>query len=197
MTTLRTLWQKIERWIDQTAMYRTVTIALAFLALIAIVFGFGGLVPYTGVEQAISLTVALISAVFVNWVCSKIWRVAVNMESAVITALILHFLLLPAQITDLRDSWIIAAVAALAVLSKFVFAWHKQHIANPAALGLVLMALIYHVFDLPGYFESSWWIGRPELFLPLLIAGYNHGDENPKMDAGGHVFGGRFCYFLN
>jgi ferredoxin-NADP reductase/Na+-translocating ferredoxin:NAD+ oxidoreductase RnfD subunit len=152
-------------------MYRTVTLALTFLAIIATIFGFLGIVPYSGFEQTISIAIALSTALLVNWLCSLLWRTSVNMESAVITALILHFLVIPATLADISGSWIIATVVAFAVVSKFVFAWRKQHIVNPAATGLVLLALLYAVFDLPGYFESTWWVGRPELFIPLLLAG--------------------------
>jgi glycine betaine catabolism B len=168
---LESVWSPIERRLDQVAMYRTVTISLSFIAIVSIILGLFAVVPYSGVEQGISLLVALTSALLVNWLCSKVWRLKVNMESALIAALILHFLIIPARLTDLADSWVIAAVVTLAIISKFVFAWQRQHIVNPAAFGLVLMALAYTVFNLPGYFESTWWIGRPELFLPLVIAG--------------------------
>lgn len=164
-------WRTVQTYLDQTAMYRTVTLALSGLVVAAILLGFAGAIPYTGVEQTVSLLLALITALGVNAVCSRLWRVAVNMESAVITALILHFLVIPAQLSSLENSWVIVVVVALAVISKFVIAWKKQHIVNPAATGLVLLALIYEVFDLPGYFESTWWIGRSELFVPLIIAG--------------------------
>ena len=165
------IWSPLERRLDQTAMYRTVTYALSFLAAVAAGLGFFGIVPYSPFDQIISLTVALSSGLLVNWLCSILWRVSVNMESAVITALILHFLIIPAPLTALQDSWVIASVVVLAILSKYIFAWRKQHVVNPAAAGLVLLALAYMVFDLPGYFESTWWIGRPELFVPLVLAG--------------------------
>lgn len=168
---LTRIWSPLERRLDQTAMYRTVTYALSFLAVTAVVLGFLGTVPYSPLEQMISLAVALSSGLLINWLCGTLWRVSVNMESAVITALILHFLIIPAPLTALQDSWVIALVVCFAILSKYIFAWRKQHIVNPAAAGLVLLALAYALFDLPGYFESTWWIGRPELFIPLILAG--------------------------
>jgi ferredoxin-NADP reductase/Na+-translocating ferredoxin:NAD+ oxidoreductase RnfD subunit len=166
-----TLFQKIEKRLDSIAMYRIVSLALQSIAFFAVLFGFLGLVPYTGVEQMISLAVALTVALVINWLCSKIWLVSVNTESAIITALLIFFLIIPAQLTDLGSSWVIALVTSVAILSKFVFAWRKQHVANPAAMGAVLVALAYSVFPIPGYFESTWWVGRMELFAPLLIAG--------------------------
>ena len=152
-------------------MYRIVSLALQFIAFFSILFGFLGIIPYTGLEQVVSLVAAVSVALCTNWLASKVWRVSVNTESAIITALIIFFLIIPAQITDLGSTWVIALVTFVAILSKFVFAWRKQHIANPAALGVVLVALAYSIFPIPGYFESTWWVGRVELFIPLMIGG--------------------------
>ncbi len=165
------IFQKIEQKLDQLTMYRTVSVALQVLAAFAILFGFLGLIPYSGIEQLVSLTVSLVVAFSTNWLCSKVWRVAVNNESAFITALILFFLIIPAQLSDIGSTWVIALVTFVAILSKFVFAIRKQHIANPAAFGVVLVALAYTLFPIPGYFESTWWVGRVELFIPLLLVG--------------------------
>ncbi len=168
---LTNLFQVLEKRLDAIAMYRIVSIALLTLAFCSVVLGFLGLIPYSGTEQVISLAVAVLTAQIVNWLCSLLWRVPVNSESANITALIIFFLIIPAQFSSLGDTWVIATVTFIAIVSKFIFAWHKQHLANPAAVGVLVLAIIYEVFSLPGYFESSWWIGRVELFIPLVIAG--------------------------
>ena len=91
---LKEAWQKINRVLDGTAMYRTVTLALSFLVIYALLLGFWHVIPYRFSEQLISLVTALIVALVTNYLASLIWKVAVNMESAVITALIIHFLIL-------------------------------------------------------------------------------------------------------
>lgn len=168
---MKVIFQKINQVLDGTAMYRTVTLALSFLAVYALGLGFWHVIPYRFSEQVISLAVALTVALITNYLASRLWKVAVNMESAVIMALIIHFLIIPIQITKLENLWVIAAVVFLAVASKFIIAWRKQHIVNPAAFGAVALALVYAVFPVPGYFESNWWIGQVEFFIPLLIAG--------------------------
>lgn len=157
--------------LDATGMYRTVTLGLLFISLCALVAGTLEAIPYTALEQLISLFVAVVVALSTNWLCARLWKVAVNMESALITGLILYLLILPAQLAAITDVWLLAAAVALAIFSKYVFAWRKQHIVNPAAAGLVLLALLYSFGFLPGYFESSWWVGQAALFVPLLIAG--------------------------
>ena len=166
------LFQPISKKIDATTMYRTVTTALLFLSFVSVSFGFLGFVPYTGFEQIISLLVAVGVALAFNILFSKLLKIHVNNESALITALIIFFLVLPAQIANLSELWAVASIVFLAVASKFLLVWKRQHIFNPAAFGLVLAAIIYESFpNLGFYLESSWWIGQPALFIPLVIAG--------------------------
>lgn len=166
------IFQPISRKTDTIAMYRMVTIALLFLIFCSVVFGFLGLIPYSPYEQIISLFVAVSVALISNIAFSKLLKVHVNNESALITALILFFLVLPAQLTNLSELWVIASVVFLAIVSKFLMVWRKQHIFNPAAFGVVVATIIYESFSVLGiYFESSWWVGQPALFIPLLIAG--------------------------
>ena len=95
-----------------------------------------------------------------------------NHESALITALILFFLVIPATLDRLELNFIIAAATALAIGSKYLITWRRQHLLNPAAAGLVGLAALYALYPLPpGYFESGWWIGQPALVLPLLLVG--------------------------
>lgn len=168
---MQKFFQFIDKKIDATGMYRTVTTMLGFLVLCSLIFGAIGILPYTFLEQLVSLAVALVVAVSLSYLLGKIFRTPVNLESAVITALIIFFLVLPAQLSSLTNSWIIAAVTLLAVVSKFSIAWKKQHLLNPAAAGAVALTLATTFLPLGTHFESSWWIGTMSMFLPLFIAG--------------------------
>ncbi len=168
---MQKFFQFIDKKIDATGMYRTVLAMLLFLALCSHLFGLFGILAYSFLEQLISLTVTTGVAVLLSYVAGKIFRTPVNLESAVITALIIFFLVLPAELSSLSDSWIIAAVTALAVLSKFAIAYKKQHLLNPAAAGAVALTLLAPIIPGLGHFESSWWIGNMQMFLPLFIAG--------------------------
>lgn len=168
---MQNFFQFIDKKIDSTGMYRTVSAMLVFLAICSHLLGLFGVLSYTFLEQLISLSVATVVAVSLSYLLGKIFRTPVNLESAFITALIIFFLVLPAQMTSLASSWVIAVVAALAVLSKFAIAWKKQHLLNPAAAGAVALTLLAPLFPGLGHFESSWWIGNMQMFLPLFIAG--------------------------
>jgi glycine betaine catabolism B len=152
----------IEKKIDATAMYRTVTLALSFLVLVSLVFSLFGIIPIGFITMLVSLVIALVTGLVVNYICARLWGVDANHESAVITALILFFLVFPAY--TWFDHHIIALTVAIAMLSKYVIAIRRQHIFNAAAFGAVVVSL-------PGYAQLTWWIGLPELFVPLLIAG--------------------------
>lgn len=158
-------------YLDRTGMYRVVTHALVALSVIALSFGFLGIIPYAGSEQLLSLVLVLVTALGGNWLGQRLLTVHVNYESAVITALIVHFLVLPPRLTVMTD-WLPAVlVTALAIASKFLFVYRKQHLANPAAVGAVVATLCYAFIPGLGSFESLWWIGTPELFIPTVIAG--------------------------
>jgi ferredoxin-NADP reductase/Na+-translocating ferredoxin:NAD+ oxidoreductase RnfD subunit len=158
--------------LDATGMYRVVSVGLLALAAVAILFGFAGLIPYAGSELILSALVTVGAALSTNVLFAKLFSVHANHESALITGLILFFLILPAELSQLQFSAIIAAVTFFAIASKYVLVWRKQHILNPVAAGVVAVTVLYAFFPLPpGYFESSWWIGQPVMFIPLVLVG--------------------------
>ena len=152
----------IQRKLDSMGMYRVVTRSLSILVIVSLSLGISGAFPYTIPEMMLSLIVTLVVAILTNVLFSKIFRVPVNNESAVITALIIFFLIIPSA--TLSGQWIIALVTFIAIASKFLLVWKKQHIFNAAAIGVLALTL-------PGVTEAVWWIGTPELFIPLIIVG--------------------------
>ena len=144
-------------------MYRTVTLTLCLLVVASLILGIAGLIPYSFSQQIISLGVVLVTGITTNKLFSHLYRIPVNHESAVITSLIIFFLIIPSA--TLSGQWVIAAVACIAIASKFIIAWRKQHLFNPAAFGALALSA-------PNITEAAWWIGTPWLFVPLLIAGY-------------------------
>lgn len=159
-------------------MYRVVSVALLWLTGWSMLLAALGYLHYGVVSLLLSLTTAIMVAAGSNWLWSRLAGSAVNYESALITALIVFFIVPPADqlrvFTDLTviatlpewvvDHLLIALVVIIAVSSKFLLAFRQQHLLNPAAVGVV-------AFSLVGWHEFTWWIGTPELFVPLLLAG--------------------------
>lgn len=87
--------------------------------------------------------------------------------------------LIVALVLDPHERWYVSAVAVLvAVGSKYAFRAKRGHIFNPAALGLLVVSLLFAS-------EQSWWGSLPDLAAPillaLLIAGYVIGDRVNKL----------------
>jgi len=152
----------IKNTIDAITMYRVVLYALLGLVVTSITLGIFSVIPQTAGEQLRSLLIVGGVAFVVNELCARLLRVHTNHESVAITALIIFFLVSPAR--DIEGISAIALAAGIAVISKYLFAFRAQHIANPAALGILALSL-------SGYYQSTWWIGTPSLFIPLVIAG--------------------------
>ncbi len=101
----------------------------------------------------------------VCWLVNRAWAraldVPTNKHSELITALILTLVLTPGQ--TYRDYLILAAAAAMAMSSKYILAFRRSHVFNPAAVGAfsVGAAFSYH---------ASWWVGTTFL-TPVVLAG--------------------------
>ena len=151
-----------QAFVDRIGMYRIVSGTLSILAAISVLAGFAGLLPYSGFDQLQALIPALIWALALNYFTATSSKIAGNPESAFITTLILFFLVVPGE--SLLDNWPLFAAVTVAIMSKFIFVYRKQHVLNPAAIGAVALSL-------PGFYVFSWWVGNPTLFIPLLILG--------------------------
>ena len=159
---MKTPIKAIQKHLDSIGMYRVVTLSLSLLVIVSLLFSIIGNFPYTPFELLLSLAVTIGVALCVNILFAKIFRISVNNESALITALIIFFLIAPA--TNITDQWIIALVTAIAIASKFIIVWKKQHIFNAAAIGALALTL-------PNFTVAIWWVGTYELFIPLVVVG--------------------------
>jgi len=159
---LSTLTHYPQVFVDRIGMYRTVTLALLALLVCSLVAGGFGWLAYNPIIQLQAVVPALVIGLLLNIGVAKLLRVHANHESVVITALILFFLVIPAA--SLVGNWALFAAVVVAVLSKFILVYKKQHIFNAAAIGAVALSL-------PGFYEFSWWVSNPALFVPILILG--------------------------
>ena len=155
-------YQILHVWIDNTVMYRLVLYMLSALAASALILGALGLVAQPFGQQALSLIVVTCVAYGVSVAMAYGTSVSANHHSSVITGLIIFFLVMPGS--SVPEFVILAATVAIAIVSKYVLVYRKQHLVNPAALAVVLLAL-------SGFGVATWWVATPWMFLPLLVAG--------------------------
>lgn len=143
-------------------MYFLVLNGLGILSIIAILFGFLGLLPYSGLQFSILLAVVYGSCIAFHFVFAKLFKITTNKESYRITALILFFLLSP--ILSWTDLLVTITACFIAIVSRYVLAIEKKHIFNPAAVSIVLLALF-------GFGNGIWWVGSTNLLPFVLVLG--------------------------
>lgn len=152
-------------WCDdqlaRVSMHRLTAVVLAVLAAIAIAVAAVGELPYEPTAMLITLAVCVAVSVAVTWLGALLVRRNPVPESAVITGLLLFFLLWPSTDPQ-RLAWY-AVGAAVAAASKYVLVFRGSHLINPAALGVAALAV-------SGKAPVIWWVGSAVLFVPVLIA---------------------------
>lgn len=163
--------QRILAVLGALSMYRLVLFALATLAVIALVLSAIGVIvsPQPLEILASFVTLALVISA-VDAAVQRVLRLPWRIESSLVTALILLFVLRP----GLQPSALlgIALAGALASLSKYLIAWRGRHILNPAAFGAAVVSIAgsFGTFEWLGT-SASWWVGTPSLAIPVALLG--------------------------
>ena len=154
----------IASFLRKATMYRLALYYLAGLLVMGELYGLFGWVtvnPLSLLETTAGLLVATVAA---DIAFSRIFRVWSDNESAIITALILALIAGPASITTESARFgAIAMSGVFAIASKYLLAFKRQHVFNPAAAGVFLSSIAFKEF-------ASWWVGQPVL-LPAVILG--------------------------
>lgn len=153
--------------LGRLSMYRLVLFALIALAVIAFAISFTGQLVSGPVELLTTLAVLVAVCLGTDAVAQRVLRLPVRLESSVITALILLFVVRPSVVPLALAGVGLAGVAASA--SKYLLAWRGRHIFNPAAVGAAVLTLVGLVVSDLG--SSAWWVGTPLLVLPVLLLG--------------------------
>lgn len=165
--TFTSLWNRVFAVLGRVSMYRLALLSLAGLALVAFVVSFFQLVAPTPGELLASAALLAAVCALVDAAAQAVVRLPWRIESSLITAGILLFILRP----TLEPAGLagLALAAAVASLSKYVLAWRGRHIFNPAAAGAAVLTIVS--IWLPDLGASSWWVGTPVLAAPVLILG--------------------------
>ena len=136
---------------------------LGALALISIAEAFWGFLPYTALDLTLSLILLLFATRTANELCALYTKATPTPDSSYITALILFFALTP--IASAHDAFVFIIIGALAMFSKYVLAWRKVHIFNPAALTILVVGIFFSNY-------ISWWVATLTLLPFVLILGF-------------------------
>lgn len=157
-------------WLDaqlgRFTMYRLVLVTLLVLVLYSMVLALLGWLRFGLGAMAVSLLVSVLATVAASWLTAKAFRAQTHLESSVITGLLLFFLFTPSL-----GTWPLAALAiaaAIAGVSKFLFAIRGRHIFNPAAIGAFLVSFMGP--GLLGTERASWWAATPAMLWLMVPA---------------------------
>jgi ferredoxin-NADP reductase len=153
------LLRNINTLLNDITMYRLLVYGLSIIAALSIFFSFTHTTSLSGTGMLASLGAVLVSCYVVNRVLAYLFHAPYNLESGLITSLIL-FCILP-QATTMSIFLGVFLAGALAIASKYIIAWRHKHIYNPAAAGAVIVALF-------GIVQATWWVGST-VMLPFIV----------------------------
>lgn len=159
---LRRLIDPVDRSLDNITSFRLVLYVLRFILVWSVGLAFFDLLPFTWYEISLSALLLVCVCWSASYLFARQLNISRNFESDFITALILTFILNPAD--SLRDFAILAAVGFIAMASKYVLVLGRRHIFNPAAFGALSAGLFFDYYP-------SWWIGTTVLTPIVLIGG--------------------------
>lgn len=154
----------IDSILNRITMYRVALYYLIFLLVAALGLSLFGKLPYNP-------ALLLFSAVYITFVCwlmnlgfAYVFNAPTNVESVYITALILVFLITPpSSLINIQFLFFGYIASVIAIGSKYILAIKKKHVFNPAAIAVVLTALIFNL-------GASWWVGTT-ILAPFVLFG--------------------------
>jgi len=179
----------LDRITGLVTMYALVLYSLIAIGLTALVLSLidqfsgaaGSLFYYSPLALLGSAAVSLGATLGSGWLFARIARVQPHTQSALITGMLIFFilephLLLPAGGVDWLSLGMIALTGVIASASKYLLAVRGRHIFNPAALGVFVVSLIvfFAGFGTAGLFPSFpiWWVGTPTLLIPVALGAF-------------------------
>lgn len=148
--------------LDRMTMHRVVLLSLLALVAWAVMLSSFGVLGYRSWDIAGAALLSVGVAVLTNHAFDRVVRATSEVQSSIITGLILA-LLVP---VGLADNWaFLAGASFLAIASKYLVTVERQHIFNPAALAVLAIPLLF-----PGN-HANWWVGTLPMTPAVAIFG--------------------------
>lgn len=164
----------MKRWLDRVTgavtMYMLVIILLVAIEVIALVLSLVGVISYAPLAQLASAAVAVGVTVGSSWLLARLLRVQPHLPSAVITGLLVFFIMIPTL--DPVGLLTIALAGLIASVSKYLLAVRGRHILNPAAAGTFVVGVLVFSGALPFTSFPGWWVGTSALLIPVAIGAF-------------------------
>ena len=154
--------QIVDNILNNFTMYKLVLYLLLIISSVSLIFSLVGLIPYEFIDLFVSFIYIQFLCFSLNIVLSKLFKIPINPESAIITAIIIFLILTPINSINSFIFYSVCGIAA--IFSKYFIVLNKKHLFNPAALGLFLIGVL-------GSGQSLWWSSNQFMFPLVLIAG--------------------------
>lgn len=156
----------IPRWLTS---HRAVLLALLVLAVVAfVVSAVDEDFAYRPGQLALSLLISVVACGAMTYACAAVVRVPPGADSWLITGLILFFIL--PGVTDAGSAWTVAIGALAAAASKYLFAWRRRLVVNPAVAGAVVVyGLAYAGVGAISF--PQWWVAAEPMLIPMIVVG--------------------------
>ena len=151
----------VERILDRYTMYQVLTAVLVSYVVYAVALSLAGVLVYGVSELLLSLLVIVASVVVTHYILVSLTKAPGNIWSSMLTGLIVFLIFTPTASSG--GLLILAAVAVISIVSKYIVRYRNVHLINPVALAAVLSGVF-------GLAYASWWVGTA-WFAPLLILG--------------------------
>ena len=156
------MYTPIQKWLDRTTMYRVVLYVLSAYVLVALGLSFADLIYFSVDKILYSLAVMMAAGLVVHYACAWMWKAPANVESTIITVLILFLIFDPKNTAVGLGT--LALVTAISVISKYLFALRKLHLVNPVVFAAVFVSLV-------GLAGATWWVGNPAMIAAVAVGG--------------------------
>jgi glycine betaine catabolism B len=154
------MFEPIDKLLNGFTMYKVMLYSLRLLIGVAAAAALFGWIGYEWWQILLS-PIILVSACYVaNIGLAKLLKVPHNVESYIITANILVFVLPPP--TTVMRGVLLALAGITAIASKYVLVMHGRHLFNPAAVGAF-------VISISGLLGATWWVATPAMAIPVAI----------------------------
>ena len=143
-------------------MYQSMLYYLISLEAIAFVLSIFSVLPYNPFDILSEAVYLAVISYLSNKLFARIFKTRENPESQFITALIISLLMGPMPV--ISNIVVLTLLPVFANASKYVLVIKKRHVFNPAALAVVLSAVIFRT-------GASWWIGSKYLVVFVIVMG--------------------------
>ncbi|KZX22780.1 FAD-dependent oxidoreductase [Rathayibacter tanaceti] len=162
----------LDRALGRVTTYRLVWTTLTALLLVAVCYSAAGLIFFSPLEIIATAAIAVVATVGATYAVSRLVRRPAHLESSIITGLLIAFLLFPTS--EPQALLVVALVGVVAAVSKYVLVWRGRHLFNPAAVAVLLVALVQGLLadtPLAGSLTAAAWVLPTGVMWPWVLVG--------------------------